>query len=123
MHAKKLVSITVAALLALGASIVACSSTTGGGASCDTVCGGMPDCGGTSCLAECLSIQVGCNKSGTQSALDAFNDFASCPPAIVCIGDSYQVTNCPLPQIEVITRCSVTSTMVCKLWCVSPRLT
>jgi hypothetical protein len=86
------------AVLATGLALAfACESSSS--ASCDSVCDGVGDCGGTSCLAYCVELEAACTSQGAESA---FSDWATCKPVLGCTGNAFAPMTCAVQVIETM---------------------
>lgn len=63
----------------------------GASAACAAMCGGVADCGVTTCLAYCAGVEGACTAASQTRALAAWED---CAPDLVCAGSGYVSTNC-----------------------------
>jgi hypothetical protein len=106
MRAKSIITVAIVALATLAASVTGGACDTDTTLTCDDVCGNLPDCGTTSCLAYCISIQVACSEANASY----FQDWASCNPTLACQQDSvtgglaYTEVNpsCLVPEIGLV---------------------
>ncbi len=84
---------------ALGVGGAACSTgSSDGGRECDAVCAGVPDCGQTTCLSQCVTSEAQCAVAGESSAFQAWT---SCHPNFACVNGTYQATNCARESTEI----------------------
>jgi sugar lactone lactonase YvrE len=89
-------------LLAALATSAACSSSSTS-TTCASVCQHVGDCGGTSCLALCLTAESACNTANESSV---FQSWASCGPVFNCVNDEFVPANCA-PQQDALLVCGV----------------
>ncbi len=79
------------AMFALAAGSACGTGSSESGHACDAVCAGVPNCGQTTCLSQCVTVEAECTVAGLTSAFQAWS---SCMPNFACVGGQYQATNC-----------------------------
>jgi hypothetical protein len=85
--------VRLAALIALAVPLasLACTASTDGAASCESVCDSVPDCGSSSCMAQCSALESACTEEGQRSA---FTEWATCRPTLACEGGALVPVTC-----------------------------
>ncbi len=89
----------VVAIFALAAGSACGTGGSDGEHACDAVCAGVADCGQTTCLSQCVTVEAECTVAGLTSAFQAWS---SCMPNFACVGGQYQATNCARESTAVM---------------------
>ncbi len=90
-------------LMAHGA---ACTSSGGGNQTpCAAMCEKVADCGGATCLAQCVNLEASCTIAAQSSTFQAW---VGCGPRFACQDDVYATTNCA-GETKAVAGCAAAS--------------
>jgi len=107
MRTTHLATLAAVAFVGLAVAIAdsACSTSSTDSASCDSICGAVANCGGSTCLATCVNTQLVCEKANRSAASSAFDDWIACQPALACTATGYSDGHCVAEYVGILTSC------------------